>query len=360
MYFKIALSLAKAGYEVVVAGTDKAPPPQQIPANVQIKMYPQFSRSLQNRLLRIGELWRLCQSERPNILMVHTAELLPLAVAHKLLHPQVKLVFDVLEDYEQNLRYHPFMRGWKKHLAALAIKYVQRLLVPFFEAVFYAEKCYDNVLHVADKRKYFLLNRFSPRATENETRTTLPDLPPLPYMLCCGTLNRSWGVFRSLSLWEKLNEISPLHLVVAGFTYDETVVPEILAFVSKSAYKERFTLVGGMQYVPYPVITYYIQHCAFGMALYDLPPSIRGKIPTKFYEFLAFKKPLLFTQDAYWDQLNREWLLGVSVSADKSVAEIWEELQNYQPQADNEKVYSWEANEEKVLWEVIETLRKGK
>jgi len=219
------------------------------------------------------------------------------------------------------------MRGSIKKIAAPFIRFWEKNLIRFFAAVFYAENCYDNMLGVAENKKFLLLNHFTHKALAI-LPAQKPALPELPYMLCCGTLNRTWGVKKSLDLWTEFNAIEPLHLVIAGFTYDEETLEMITEFVAQSPYSARFTLIGGNKYVPYPTILYLIQHCCFGTGLYDLPPNIIGKTPTKFYEYLALAKPLLFTSDPYWNSLNQAWNLGIAVSPTDKAADIWQQFTN--------------------------------
>lgn len=352
IFFKIALSLSDAGFEVIVVGTDKAPIPIQLPDNLKVIALPTIPRSFTKRLNRGFELLQIAFQHRPDAVMIHNPELLHIALLYKLFFPKTQLFYDVLEDYQKNFLFHPFMKGWKKNLIASVIRFLEKAALPFFEGVFYAEKCYDNILNVPLKKKHILLNRFTQKAL-------LPAVFPRidePYMLCCGTLNRTWGVQKTLELWQEFNKISPLHLVIVGFTYDDFTLPMIHDFVAKSPYKSRFSLIGGDKYVPYPLILQLIQHCAFGTGLYNLPPNIQGKIPTKFYEFLALKKPLLFTSDPFWNELNDEWNLGIPVTPNDSPEHIWEKLETFSHKNLPNEVYSWEENEESVLVDVI---RKG-
>lgn len=355
IYYKIALSLAQAGFEVCVAGTDKVEVPKSLPQNIEIISLPTIPRSVTARLGRGWDLFKVAYRRRPDALMIHTPELLHIVVLYKILFPKTKLFYDVLEDYEKNFRYHPFMRGSIKKIAAPFIRFWEKTLIRFFDAVFYAENCYDNMLGVAEQKKFLLLNHFTNKAL-SILPNQQPTLPQGPYMLCCGTLNRTWGVKKSLDLWTEFNAIQPLHLIIAGFTYDEETLDMIENYVANSPYKNRFTLVGGNKYVPYPTILYLIQHCSFGTGLYDLPPNIMGKTPTKFYEYLALEKPLLFTSDPYWNSLNQAWNLGIAVSPTDKATDIWQQLQDFSHTKRDPKHYSWEENEEIVLVDVLKKI----
>ncbi|MBX7241648.1 MAG: hypothetical protein K1X92_07855 [Bacteroidia bacterium] len=351
MFYKIALSLRDAGCDVAIVGTDRIKNTPSEWMGVKLTALPLFDRKGFTRFFRPFRLLKIAIQKKPDVLIVHSPELLMIAVLYKFFFRNKILVYDVLEDYRKNLRHHPFMGTSPKKLLSFAVSVWERFWIRFFDHVWYAEFCYDGIHRIPDDKKVCLVNRFTPKAM-----TFMPDvpLPSIPFMVCTGTLNRTWGVKKTLLLWQAFNEFSPLHLILSGFTFDEEVLPMIDNFVRKSGLHDRVTKVGLNEYVPYPVILHYIQHCTFGTGLYDLPPNIQGKIPTKFYEFLAMRKPLLFTEDPFWNGLNQQWNLGVPVNPDETAKSIYRKLKALPETHTASSVYSWEENEEKKLFAIVE------
>lgn len=352
MFYKIALSLREAGCEVGIVGTDriKNTPPEWM--GVELTALPLFDRKGFTRFFRPFRLLKIAAQKKPDVLIVHSPELLMIAVLYKFFFRNKILVYDVLEDYRKNLKHHPFMGNVKKKLLSVAVSIWEDFWIRFFDYVWYAEFCYDGIHRIPELKKACLVNRFTQKAV-----TLMPEipLPSIPYMVCTGTLNRTWGVKKTLLLWKAFNEFSPLHLIISGFTFDDEVQPMIEAFVEKSGLHDRITKVGLNEYVPYPVILHYIQHCSFGTGLYDLPPSIKGKIPTKFYEFLAMQKPLLFTDEPFWNTLNQQWNLGIPVNPEDTAKSIQQKLSLLPASKPEPEIYSWEENEEKTLFKIVQT-----
>ena len=357
LFYKIACSLRNAGCEVSIVGTDRIKNTPETASGIRLIALPLFNRNGFTRFFRPFTLLKIAVNQKPDVLVVHSPELLMIAVFYKLFFWKKILVYDVLEDYRKNLKYHPFMRPWKKRLLSFAVAVWEGIWTPFFDHIWYAELCYENSLNVPPHKIAFLLNRFTANPLSELPKIPLPEIP---YMVCTGTLNRTWGVQKTLTLWEAFNKIKPLHLIISGFTFDVEVLPEITAFVEKSGLKDRITMVGINEYVPYPVILHYIHSAIFGTGLYDLPPSIQGKIPTKFYEFLALQKPLLFTDDNYWNTLNETWNFGISIRPEDSPETIWKKLQQFKPDAPKPEIYSWEENEDKIIRKIVETWKKTK
>lgn len=357
LFYKIALSLRAAGCEVEIVGADRVKGSPEMLMGVRFTALPLFDRGSLARFFRPFRLLKIALQKKPDILIIHTPELLMMAVLYRFFAPRSILIYDVLEDYKKNLKYHPFMGNFKKKLLSFAVTIWENCWIPFFDSLWYAELCYEHTHNIPASKKEYILNRFTQKALDDLPNIPLPDTP---YMVCTGTLNRTWGVKKTLLLWEAFNRISPLHLIISGFTFDEEVRPMIETFVQNSPFRERCTIVGINQYVPYPLILYYIKHCQFGTGLYDLPPSIKGKIPTKFYEFLALKKPLLYTEDNYWNMLNDEWHLGVPVSPHENPETILTRLKKHldHSPASSPQIYSWEENEEKILFRVVQSWKE--
>jgi hypothetical protein len=135
--------------------------------------------------------------------------------------------------------------------------------------------------------------------------------------------------------------------VMAGFTYDEELVKKIEAWVAKSGLADRFQLIGGNEYVPYARIVWLIRHCLLGTALYRPKPHIIGKEPTKFFEYRALAKPLLFTSEPYWNAWHERHQLGVPLIGTESAASLWAQIDAWQVPEDT-AAFCWTAEEAKL------------
>lgn len=327
MYYKYALSFAELGFQVKVVGEKKHT--VFIPENnVSIIALLAIAPTSFARLKRQWHLWQIAWQDKPNILMIHAIELTFFAFLYKKLRPKTYIIYDVFEDFEKNLFYNPLLSHWKKKIIHLMLRPMERFFAKYFDAVCYAENCYDNILNIPSEKKYVFLNKFSTKALGIPTTLSLPNMP---YMLYTGTLEENWGVLQTIEMWVQLNQIRPLHLIIAGFTYSLEMLEKIHAKVNESNLTNLFTLYGGNQYVAYADILYLIQNCHFGTALYIPTPSIVEKIPTKFFEYMYLGKPLLYTSESYWDRLNAEWMFGISVKSDISYSLLLEKIDIFKP-----------------------------
>ncbi len=337
MYYKYALSFAEMGHQVKVIGEKKHNifSPEK---NIEILALPPIAPSAFARLRRQGHLWRIAWADKPDILMIHAIELTFFAFLYKKIRPHTYVIYDVFEDYEKNLFYNPLLANWKKKMLKIILRPLERFFAQYFDAVCYAENCYDNILNIPDEKKYVFLNKFSPKILKEPKKISLP---AEPYMLYTGTLEENWGVLQTIEIWIGFNQIRPLHLVMAGFTYDSKMLAHIEQKVAESGLKHLFTLYGGNEYVSYADITYLIQNSQFGTGLYLPTPSIVGKIPTKFFEYMYLGKPLLFTSEPYWNELNERWKFGISVGENISYSELLFQINIYKPAIYKQEA-SWE------------------
>jgi hypothetical protein len=62
-------------------------------------------------------------------------------------------------------------------------------------------------------------------------------------------------------------------------------------------------LVGGDRLVPHEKILHEIRASVAGIISYSVNPATSNSIPTKLYEYLGFKLPILLTRHAPWVQL---------------------------------------------------------
>jgi glycosyltransferase involved in cell wall biosynthesis len=342
IFYKIALSQHYLGFDVTVAGQGKN---AQVHHYQGIKIVPRlpFGRFSWKRIWRHFELFALAWREKPDMITTHAAELIWVILLYKLFRPAVHLVYDVHENYNYNIRYsHPNPNVFHVVLSDL-VRRMEKFSVQFLDAVCYAEECYENILDVPSEKKYFLRNKFTFRAAEG---TISVKIPTVPYMLYTGTIDANRGIWETLELWQKINEIRPLLLVVAGHTFSNSLVEDIQAFVDKSNISHQFILYGGISYLEYSNIIELIRNCWFGTGFYKVErKNIAPIIPTKIYEFMAFSKPLIFNENPHWNTLNARWNFGIGMTEQQNIADFLKLLAVFPKEKQVVENYSWETEE---------------
>ncbi|MCB9232561.1 MAG: glycosyltransferase [Bacteroidia bacterium] len=347
IFFKEALTLKGAGFAVSIIG-QSPDPMESSQKGVRIIPLKPFSRLSARRFFSVPwQILRLALRERARIYVLHTPELLWLTFWLKLLN-RAKIVYDVHEDYYLNIRHAGYYPAIFRSLLAPMVKLWERFWMPFLDGVVYAEACFD-LGKTARKKSVLAANKFN-------SQVPAIILPNVPRLLFSGTIAANWGIWEALELWKKLNASRMVDLTVAGHTHDKELLDKIQQFVAQNGLKARFRLLGGQEYLPHETLLQEIAGCTLGLAFYQLRENLRERIPTKFYEFMALQKPLLFTQNPPWNALNERLGFGKAISlpiSEETVAEIGEILKNptayFYPKTIPPAEYSWQEEGRKLV-----------
>lgn len=344
IFYKHALSAQKLGYDVSIIAQDKATEPYTL-EGIQILPIGPFDRLSLTRWQVQAQILRKALAIQADIYVLHTPELLDLG--HKLkTRLGASVMYDVHEDYAFTLQHARHYPAGIRGLMAAWVRRKEQKAIRWLDGVFYAEQLYDNILQARPEQKLVLENTFSPRALQQAPAV---EIPAVPYLLYTGTIAEGWGIWEAIKRWEQWNQIEPMHLVVAGHSQFPGLVRQIGQRVQRNGLSDRFQLIGGTSYVPYPDIVQLIQHCHAGLGLYQLLPHLIGKIPTKFFEFLAANKPLIFTPEPHWNAFNAQHQLGFPDTDALHIQQEQIRQWHTDPPVHPPETYLWEAKEEKRL-----------
>ncbi len=310
IFFKMATAQVQEGYRVTIIAQDAASSPYML-EGVQIIPLGVFGRKNWRRIWAVSKIARLARRLAADIYQVHTVELLSMAQKLKERSPRTKVVYDMHEDYVANILYADYYGEASRKVLAARVKIIQDLFPKWGDGLILAEDCFEGLVAFDPDRTAIVRNKFQ-GATHAEVGHKIGP-QGLPFMLLTGTIAENWGLWEAIELWKSLNGIQPLGLVIAGHSQDRELLRELGRRVKASGLEERFVLAGGETYLPFVEVEMYIRACTFGVALYRLQKNIKDRIPTKFYEFMAHRKPLLFTSNPKWDALNAQFDFGMSV-----------------------------------------------
>jgi glycosyltransferase involved in cell wall biosynthesis len=304
---KLAASLARLeGYEVYVIGY---PSQSKTPADsiIRIPLKP-FSRISIGRLLAPLAVLKKCIQVKPEILIVNTHELLIVSVVNRILFG-TKIVYDIQENYARNIL-HTTAFAWPlKPLLAGWVRFKEMLLTPLFHGVLLAEKCYANELPFVRSKSLVLENKAVVPA--NFIRQPPADKIKLVFT---GTLAESTGVFQAISLALKLHQLNPkVELEIIGYCALPATLLKIKSAIAGCSF---IKLTGGDQLVPHTEILEAIRTASFGIICYPPAPHIRGKVPTKLYEYLACQLPILLQPEPAWIELCEPHHAAIAVDFD--------------------------------------------
>ena len=348
----MALAQVEAGYEVSIIAQDAAKQPY-MREGVKIIPIGVFGRLSFRRILSIWSISRKAKALKADVYQIHAVELLALGKQLKKQLPKAKIVWDMHEDYVANILYADYYSdGSRKQLAA-RVANLQQDFCKWGDGLVLAEECFHSVLDFPAERTAIVRNKFqlptSAIAAENTQMA-------MPMMVCTGTIAEDWGVFRAIELWKALNKRQKVALVIAGHAQDGTILAKIEEAVAASGLGKQFLLLGGKEYLPFETIVQWIRSSTFGIALYDPKQNIKDRIPTKFYEFMAQNKPLVFSKNPAWDALNARLNFGLSVDwplEDRDLDAIEAKLLHQDAIQSWEKIpkeeWSWEAEKAGML-----------
>jgi glycosyltransferase involved in cell wall biosynthesis len=312
--------------------------------SIQVIQKRNFARLSVHRLVRQWEWYRVINQLAPTHICFATPELIPLMLYLKK-STGVKLIYDVHENYERNILYGSGYTSVLRPILALQVRRLERSAVPYLDGVIYAETGFDNILNVPDERKIILRNVYTPSGQHCD----LP-LPPQPYLLITGTLAPDWGILEAIEAYKIIAQRTDYHLIIAGYGNNLSFLQKIKTAVNGYP---SIHIEGWTEAVVYPRIEQLIQHCTAGFALYQ--PSLRmaDRVPTKFYEYAAYGKPLFFSDFEPWNLLNQQFHFGIPVIFDnpsKIAVCVLNVLQNNSLKFDSDpEFYSWEYERNKWI-----------
>lgn len=314
---KLAASLTRIeGSEVYVIGY----PSQTKTTADSITRLPltSFKRISIGRLMASLVVLKKCIQVKPELLIVNTHELLFVGIVNRILFG-TKILYDIQENYARNIIHttafftplRPLLAGW--------VRLKEMLLTPIFHGVLLAEKCYENELPFVHSKSLVLENKAV--VPLNFNRQPPADKIKLVFT---GTLAESTGVFQAISLVQKLNQLKPkVELEIIGYCAVPATLLKIKSAVAGCSF---IKLTSGDQLVPHTEILEAIRTASFGVICYPPAPHIRGKVPTKLYEYLACQLPVLLQPEPAWTELCEPYPAAVVVDFEHPAPEILAQL----------------------------------
>src|SRR5690606_12656579 len=117
-------------------------------------------------------------------------------------------------------------------------------------------------------------------------------------LLFSGTLAESTGVFTAIHMANELHEHDPsVHLTIIGYCAHAIALRQIQEAIQGRDY---ITLIGCDKLVSHDAIMEAIAESDFGLIAYPPNPSTRNTIPTKLFEYLGARLPILLINPPPW------------------------------------------------------------
>jgi glycosyltransferase involved in cell wall biosynthesis len=332
MLEKLGATLVLEGFEVFIIGypSDGV----VIVPGISVLPLPRFNRTSFKRFLIPWTIVKKINQVKPEIIIINTPELLLVTILNKIFFGR-KIVYDILENYYRTIRYTPTYPGIFRWLLATLVRLTEVVFSPFIDRFLLAEKGYASELKFA--RQSVILENKLPKKTVEKFK-----LNRLPYhnLLFSGTLAPTTGIFEAIKLSKELHTINPNYtLTIIGYA----ALPEVLIKIRKEIADAPFIkLMGGDKLVPHEHILHEISKAGTGIIIYPPNPGTESSIPTKLYEYLALKLPVIISHNEASARLVKQSKAGIVLQTGSHAGILNEQLAN--------SSFTFECGED-IFWE---------
>lgn len=320
MFEKFAQSLLQE-HEVHLIGFEATLPQSKHP---NLHFYPifKFNRQAASRWKASKLFLKTLQEIRPNLIIVHAVELLPIACWYSF-KTTTPLCYDVRENYWRNIIYQHHYHSLLKLPLAFGVRlleYASRFIVKRY---FLAERNYAKEFWFSRGKQLILENKFQPmpqlKGSKNAT-TTLQ----FAYV---GTISSVYGTKEAFQLMEQLAETS----LVFRFTILGKMANEELGnwFAEQASKYEWFHWQGTAHPVPHQDIIQLMLQSNFVLLPYQTNKSTENCIPTKLYECLALGIPMIIQYNALWKEICQPHQAAIFIDySNVNTAQLAKQLKN--------------------------------
>lgn len=305
MFEKIGASLSKVhDYEIFVIGYPSTGASKNL-QNINQLPLKSFKRISLGRVYAAWQIMKMVYKVKPELLIVNTHELLIVGILNRIFFG-TRIIYDIRENYWQNILHTKAFPTPFRPLLAAWVRLKEKATAPLFHGFFLAEKTYAKELGFLGNRHVVLENKMA--VPDGFKRSTQGEKIRL---LFSGTLAESTGVFEAINLAKKLHQVdSKTELTIIGFCG----LPSTLSEIKKEIAGLPFiTLIGGDRLVPHNKILVAIASTDFGIICYPPSHHIENRIPTKLYEYLACRLPILLQKQESWVEICKPYQAALEV-----------------------------------------------
>jgi glycosyltransferase involved in cell wall biosynthesis len=304
IFEKLGVSLGETKkYDVKIIGFAANKPEHS--SQISFFPLPRFKRFSAGRWMASWNILRYLQKIRPDLLIIATPELLPMAIICRL-WLRTRIIYDVQENYSLNIITQSVYPLLIRYPLAWGIRLMEYAARPFISWHLLAEKVYVKQLTFPGRRFTVLENKFQGNLPVTPARRGHQRL------LFSGTIGPHTGVFRAIELADALHATdSRVTLTIAGFCQHQATREKLMKLVRDKSYIRS---IGIDQRVPHAEVLNEIERADAGIITYGDHPSTRGKIPTKLYEYLALQLPIFMEPRPSWLEITRPYQAAVPVN----------------------------------------------
>ncbi|MBB6460670.1 glycosyltransferase [Flammeovirga kamogawensis] len=292
---------------------------------------------------------------KPDILIVHTIELLPALLYYKFYNRKVKIVYDMLENYPFNFRYQQFRSPLKSKILSTLSNLIEKVSYPFLSYIFLAEKTYLKEKKLPLSKSVILENKYSP--IHHFTKKKKEEFNTISFVFC-GSLTKIFGVVEVIKWFSGLsscNSILNYKLTIIGKAYESDVIQALDKFAQNN---KLVQCIGVKEFVPHEDIIREMFSCDFVLLPYPENQCTTNCIPTKLYECLALGVPMITQENLLWKKVCKEsnGSLFIDFKQPIEIKSFEQKIKSFTPYPNGIDQKAFWYSEEKKLLNIIETL----
>ena len=293
-------SLVEAGYDVTLLAKEA----WNIPPEVRLVPIRRFPMRGLRVLLAPWVVFGKGLKARAAVYHLHDPELLWVGAAWKIL-TRAHVVFDVHENVPAQLRTKHWVLPWLRRPLGLVYRFMERLLLPLYDAVILAEDSYAPAY--AWHRRSLVLHNM-PWALPSALRRT-QDNSPLQ-VVYVGGLTRPRGATTMLRAAAEVKRRGiRAHWRLIG-PASRLLQTEMEAFIEENDLSGTVFLEGRLSF---PKAQAAVAEADVGVAVLDPLPNYVESMPTKLLEYLAAGLPVIASDFPLWRSLIEEFECGATV-----------------------------------------------
>jgi hypothetical protein len=344
MYEKLGLSLAQTNkYEINIIGFSI----KKNNFHPDVKIYPVFrmSRTGISRFFQPLRYFRVLLKVKPEVIIVNSFDLLFVTLFYSGLTGST-FIYDVQENYLRNIRYNSPLPWPVKILAGVLVRTLERIAHPFVDHYLVAEESYFNEMPYLAEKGVLLRNYYSDSYGMEASRRPPGDRIRILYS---GTIAGAYGIFGVIDFIVRFYTHNPgIELVIAGYCPHRGTLEKLKEIIRGKPY---IHLSGGDRLLPHEEIINKIRQADFGIIRYELNPAIRDCFPTRIYEYMGNRLPMLIQEHPVWSEFCTKYDAGLVVNFESfDPDDLWRRMRetDFYPSGIPEGI-SWNQEEPKLL-----------
>jgi hypothetical protein len=242
---------------------------------------------------------------KPKVVVLCSHELLPLA---KEFSQSNKVIYDLQENYRLNIQhtsaYPTFLKPWLKKIVVQN----EMAALPYLSGITVAEHIYFSQMPALFEK---IPSLFLPNAAVFNPAVYNPELHSPIRLLLYGTLSEHYGSKAALDWFERVQAQFPssFELSIVGVAHEKEFRKELMRKAQGLGVSARIE----SKAIPYQELLPIIQQADFVLLPYAFNEATQGRIPSKAYELMGLRKPMLFSKGLDWHALPGVEEAGLSI-----------------------------------------------